>query len=136
MNDKVQPVSVETPGCPGATCKLSNADGNYFINKTPGTVMVNKAYGDLTVECSKDGEKSTNFIKSSANASMFGNIIFGGVILRENSWLYADKNGWLVSKEPLEVNWIYKLVFFNPNIVKPIPKLSSIRGIIEIISSF
>ena len=56
MNDKVQPVSVETPGCPGATCKLSNADGNYFINKTPGTVMVNKAYGDLTVECSKDGE--------------------------------------------------------------------------------
>ena len=80
MNDKVQPVSVETPGCPGATCKLSNADGNYFINKTPGTVMVNKAYGDLTVECSKDGEKSTNFIKSSANASMFGNIIFGGVI--------------------------------------------------------
>ena len=80
MSDKVQPVSVETLGCHGASCKLSNADGNYFINKTPGTVMVNKAYGDLTVECSKDGEKSTNFIKSSANASMFGNIIFGDVI--------------------------------------------------------
>ena len=56
MSDKVQPVSVETLGCHGASCKLSNADGNYFINKTPGTVMVNKAYGDLTVECSKDGE--------------------------------------------------------------------------------
>ncbi len=31
-------------------------------------------------------------------------VIFGGVILSENSWLYADKNGWLVSREPLEVN--------------------------------
>ena len=31
-------------------------------------------------------------------------VIFGGVILSENSWLYADKNGWLVSKESLEVN--------------------------------
>jgi len=26
------------------------------------------------------------------------------VILSEDSWLYADKNGWLVSKEPLEIN--------------------------------
>ena len=31
-------------------------------------------------------------------------VIFGGVILSEDSWLYADKNGWLVSKEPLEIN--------------------------------
>ena len=31
-------------------------------------------------------------------------IIFGGVILREDSWLYADKNGWLVSRELLEFN--------------------------------
>ena len=31
-------------------------------------------------------------------------VIFGGVILSENSWLYADKNGWLVSKESLEVD--------------------------------
>ena len=31
-------------------------------------------------------------------------VIFGGVILSENYWLYADKNGWLVSKESLEVN--------------------------------
>ena len=80
MNDKIQPVSVDTPACPGATCKLSNSDGQYYINKTPGTVMVNKAYGDLTVECSKGDKKSTNFVTSSANASMFGNILFGGVI--------------------------------------------------------
>ena len=31
-------------------------------------------------------------------------VIFGGVILSEDSWLFADKNGWLVSKELLEVN--------------------------------
>ena len=80
MNDNTQPVSVVTPGCPGATCKLTNADGQYFINKTPGTVMLNKAYGDLTVECVKGEEKSTNVVKSEANATMYGNLLFGGLV--------------------------------------------------------
>ena len=80
MNDKTQPVSVVTPGCPGATCKLTNADGQYYINKTPGTVMLNKAYGDLTVECVKGEEKSTNVVKSEANATMYGNLLFGGLV--------------------------------------------------------
>ena len=31
-------------------------------------------------------------------------VIFGGVILREGSWFYADKNGWLVSKDRLEID--------------------------------
>ena len=80
MNDKDQPMSVETPGCPGATCRLTNSDGTYFINKTPGTVIINKAYGDLTVECEKDGKKATSSASSSANLSMYGNILAGGII--------------------------------------------------------
>ena len=39
------------------------------------------------------------------NKGYFGeDVIFGGVLLREGFSLYADKNGWLVSKEPLEFN--------------------------------
>lgn len=80
VNDKTQVVSVDTPACPAATCKLSNADGQYFINQTPGTVMVNKSTSDLTIECSKENLKSIEAVKSSVNASMFGNLLFGGVI--------------------------------------------------------
>ena len=39
--------------------------------------MINKAYGDLKVECSKGGDKSTNFVKSSAN---YRNLLLGGAI--------------------------------------------------------
>ena len=80
MNDNTQPVSVDTPNCPSATCKLTNSNGQYFVKKTPGTVMVNKAFGDLTVECSKGDVGSINVVKSSANATMFGNLLFGGII--------------------------------------------------------
>ena len=31
-------------------------------------------------------------------------VIFGGVILREDFWIYADKNGWLVSQKPLKLD--------------------------------
>ncbi len=48
---------------------------------------------------------STTTKTSKNNKGFLGkDVIFGGVILSEDSWLYADKNGWLVSKEPLEFN--------------------------------
>lgn len=80
MNDKTQPVSVDTPSCPSAACTLTNSNGQYFIKKTPGTVVINKAFGDLKVECSKGDVGSIKFVKSSANATMFGNMLFGGII--------------------------------------------------------
>jgi hypothetical protein len=75
-----QPISVETPDCEGANCKLTNDNGTWFV-KAPGSVTVSRAYGDLTVSCSKDGfGEATNTVQSSTKAMLAGNIIFGGVI--------------------------------------------------------
>ena len=44
-----QSLSVETPGCFAATCKLSNDKGTWYVSSTPGTVTVERAYGDMLV---------------------------------------------------------------------------------------
>jgi hypothetical protein len=75
-----QPVSIDVPQCEGANCKLMNDKGTWFV-KAPGSVTVSRAYGDLTVTCSKEGfGASTNTVASTTKAMAAGNIIFGGVI--------------------------------------------------------
>jgi len=75
-----QSLSVETPGCTPANCQLTNTKGSWFVI-TPGTVVVHRAYGDLTVECKKDGvQPIARDIKSSTKGMAFGNILLGGVI--------------------------------------------------------
>lgn len=77
-----QSVSVETPGCPGAMCELSNDKGTWYVASTPGSVTVHRAYGDLTVVCKKPkSEKDTiGAVSSSTKGMAFGNILFGGLI--------------------------------------------------------
>ena len=76
-----QPVSVETPGCAGATCKLSNDKGTWYVSATPGSATVQRAYGDMTVTCEKGDYRSNPYaIKSATKAMAFGNVIFGGLI--------------------------------------------------------
>ncbi len=77
-----QSVSVETPGCPGATCKLSNDKGIWYVSSTPGSVTVHRAYSDLAVVCSKEGYNADGLgsEKSSTKGMAFGNILIGGVI--------------------------------------------------------
>jgi len=74
-------LSVETNPCRGATCKLSNDKGTWYVNGTPSSVTVHRAYGDMTVVCEKDAFKSNPMIVASTTKGMaFGNIIFGGII--------------------------------------------------------
>ena len=76
-----QSLSVETPGCLAATCKLSNDKGTWYVSSTPGTVTVQRAYGDILVACEKGEYKAVPVSVASATKAMaFGNIIFGGVI--------------------------------------------------------
>ena len=76
-----QSLSVETPGCLAATCKLSNDKGTWFVSSTPGSVTVQRAYGDMTVVCEKGEYKSKPFQVASATKAMaFGNILIGGFI--------------------------------------------------------
>lgn len=75
-----QPITVEAPNCEGATCKLINDKGTWFV-KAPGPVTVSRAYGDLIVTCNKEGfGAATNTVSSSTKAMAAGNIIFGGII--------------------------------------------------------
>ena len=75
-----QPITVDTPGCAAASCRLTNDKGEWAVT-TPGSVVVNRAYGPLTIVCSKDGFASaTATVTSTTKAMAFGNILFGGVI--------------------------------------------------------
>ncbi len=75
-----QSVSVDTPGCSPAKCQLTNDKGSWFVT-TPGSVTVRRAYGNLAVNCTKDGYAPVNSsVASSTKGMAFGNILLGGVI--------------------------------------------------------
>jgi hypothetical protein len=79
-----QPISVTTTheGAPitGANCSLVNDKGTWYV-RTPGSVMIQKAYGDLSVSCKKeDSHVGASIFKSSAEGATWGNIIAGGLI--------------------------------------------------------
>ena len=80
---KLQPVSVsstcESKPVNDASCTLTNDKGSWFV-KTPGSVTVNKAYGDISIECKKDEMKGSATFKSSSEGAVWGNIIAGGGI--------------------------------------------------------
>lgn len=76
-----QIVSVDTPLCPTAKCKLQNEEGVYWVPSTPGTVSVDREYGDLIVTCSKSGYQDVMLkVSSSTKGMAFGNILLGGII--------------------------------------------------------
>jgi hypothetical protein len=79
VGEETQPVSVDTPSCQGASCRLTNSQGTYFVKSTPETIVINKAYSDLTMICEKDGNTATSVHISQANAATFGNILLGGI---------------------------------------------------------
>jgi hypothetical protein len=79
-----QPLSVITTheGTPivGANCNLVNDKGTWYV-KTPGSVTIQKAYGDLSVSCKKeDSHVGAMVFKSSAEGATWGNIVAGGLI--------------------------------------------------------
>lgn len=78
-----QPVSVtcsiDGKAVSGASCQLINDKGQWFVT-TPGTVMIQKAYGDLAISCRKEAYAGTAAFKSSSEAGVWGNILAGGLI--------------------------------------------------------
>ena len=80
FSDASQPVSIDTPSCKEAKCRATNSDGVYYAAATPATIVVNKAFGDLTIVCEKGDQRATSVHKSSATAATFGNILMGGPV--------------------------------------------------------
>lgn len=76
-----QSVSVVTPHCPGAACRISNDKGRWYVAATPASVGVNRSFADLVVTCSKGSfPPLTQTFRSSTKGLAFGNILLGGVI--------------------------------------------------------
>ena len=78
-----QAVSVTTV-CEGrvvadASCELVNDKGRWHL-KTPGSVVVQKAYGDLVVVCRNGGSAGTASFQSKPNSGVWGNIVVGGLV--------------------------------------------------------
>ncbi len=72
---------METSPKEGATCSLENDKGKWFVNKTPGTVVVHRSYKDLDVKCQEEGcAPSEEKVKSKVKPMAAGNIIFGGLV--------------------------------------------------------
>src|SRR5690348_10821126 len=66
----------------GGHCELTRKGEHVAtLDKTPGTVKVDKTKNDILLTCTKDGfqEASTN-LESGYGAGTFGNIILGGGI--------------------------------------------------------
>ena len=83
-NSKLQPVSVSAiqngDDVENARCALMNDKGTWYTT-TPGSVTVQKSYGDMTVTCKKKGLRTGIMsVKSGSNAGVWGNIVAGGII--------------------------------------------------------
>ena len=79
VSDSTQVVSVDTPNCKGAKCRMTNSEGVFYIQSTPGSTAIQKAYGDLTITCEKENFSFTSIHKSKANMATYGNILLGGI---------------------------------------------------------
>ncbi len=80
---KLQPIAVSAAcdgdEAPGAVCTLTNDKGSWFV-KTPGTVTINKSYGDVSVDCKLDDSRGAATYQSKNEGAVWGNIIAGGGI--------------------------------------------------------
>lgn len=81
VNGTNQSVSVQTGSVYGASCALENDKGRWFVPNTPGSVVVNRSYQDLRVNCTKSGYRpSYKQVTSKTKGMAFGNVVFGGVV--------------------------------------------------------
>jgi len=81
---KNQPISVTTTFegklIVGANCTLVNDKGTWYVT-TPGSVVVMKAYGDMSATCKKEETHAGVATFQSANeGSVWGNVLAGGLI--------------------------------------------------------
>jgi hypothetical protein len=82
--EKTQPLTVQTvleaQEMAGVGCTLANDAGKWFVT-SPGTVVVHKSTGDLSIDCAKEtfiaGHET---LISKSNGAVWGNVLVGGGI--------------------------------------------------------
>jgi hypothetical protein len=60
-------------------CTISNDKGQWFV-ESPGSIIIQKSVGDLTVHCQHDLASGSLVIQSSNNANIWGNVLAGGPV--------------------------------------------------------
>jgi hypothetical protein len=78
-----QPVAITTV-CEGrivhdVACVLVNDKGRWDL-KTPGTAVIQKSYGDLSITCRAGASSGTASFVSKSNGGAWGNLLLGGLI--------------------------------------------------------
>ena len=75
-----QIITVETPNCPGASCRITHNEGTYYVNKTPATIVVNRSNSQLRVNCTYGDKNVSMTDESNIEGMAFGNLLIGGII--------------------------------------------------------
>lgn len=76
-----QQITVETPGCPGARCELSNDRGTWLLPATPGTVTVITSTVPLRLSCRRDdGQPATIGTSAHAQPTTGKGAVLGGAV--------------------------------------------------------
>ena len=75
-----QIITIETPNCIGASCKITNNEGTYYVSRTPATIVVNRDNSQLQINCSYGDKEVRMSDESSVEGMAFGNILIGGII--------------------------------------------------------
>ncbi len=75
-----QDIALNTDAVSGATCKVSNARGDWTAT-TPGSVNVKRSKSAMAVHCTKDGyQEATKTVDSGFEPWTIGNLAIGGLI--------------------------------------------------------
>jgi hypothetical protein len=56
-----------------------NDKGQWFVT-SPGSVMIQKSYGDLSISCRQGESHGSLIVKSSGISNVWGNVLAGGLI--------------------------------------------------------
>jgi len=66
----------------GATCKVRRGEEQVaVVNPTPGTILIDKGFGALAVQCTKQGfQDASGTLTPAMHPMTFGNILIGGLI--------------------------------------------------------
>ena len=124
-------MSVSTGEVTGAMCTLSNSKGSYYVNSTPGSVMVRNACDQLTVTCKKDGYiasyPSAGTVQDKSKGMAWGNVIFGGII-----GIAVDRSTGAGCNYPQQ-NIIYpmKKVSNDSNVSTNVQKLKDLKELLD-----
>jgi hypothetical protein len=75
-----QQVALDTPGYPGANCRLSSSFLGVRQAVTPAILTLPKSKHDIAVECQKGCARGSGVIESHTEAMTAGNVLLGGAI--------------------------------------------------------